>query len=205
MAEPDAGFTLLELLVALVVLGFVLAGIAGGAQFGQRAAEMQARSIAGHADAGAADRLLRQLVAEMDPGNAADGAHVTGGASALAFTTDLGRSAAALSGEGDAEVGLGVDAGHRLVLRWTPALHAIRLAAAPPPTTAVLLDGVERVEFAYWGHGEGGGEGGAGEWLSAWTEKDLPPLVRIRLRFLPELHRSWPDIIAATERLRPGG
>lgn len=186
--------------MALVVLGFVLAGIAGGAQFGQRAAEMQARSIANHADVGAADRLLRQLVAEMDPGNAADGAQVTGGAAALAFTTDLGRTAAALSGEGEAEIGLGVDAGHRLVLRWTPALHAIRLGPAPPPATAVLLDGVQRVEFAYWGHGEGG----AGEWLSSWTEKDLPPLVRIRLRFLPELHRSWPDIIAATQRLRPG-
>ncbi len=200
-AGSERGFTLLEVLVALVVLGFVLAGIAGGAQFGQRAADMQARSIAGHADSGAADRLLRQLVAEMDPGNATDGAHVTGGASALAFTTDLGRTAAALAGEGDAEIGLGVDAGHRLVLRWVPAVHAIRLVPAPPPATAVLLDGVERVEFAYWGHGEGG----AGQWLSAWTERDLPPLVRIRLRFLPELHRSWPDIIAATERLRPGG
>ncbi len=195
----DAGFTLLELLVALVVLGFVLAGIAGGVQFGQRAADMQARSIAEHADLGAADRILRRLVAEMDPGGANDPPNLAAGASALGFTTDLGRAAPALAANGgEAEIGLGVDGGHRLVLRWTPAVHAIRLVPAPA-ATAVLLDGVERVEFAYWGHADRGGA-----WVNSWTEKDIPPLVRIRLRFPADSHRSWPDIIAATERLRPG-
>ena len=166
-------------------------------QFGQRAADMQARSIAAHADMGAADRLLRRLVAAMDAGSLADPPHLTARASALGFTTDLGSAAAALGG-GEAEIGLVVDAGHRLVLRWEPALHGVRLGPAPAPRSSVLLDGVERVEFAYWGHGEGGG----GAWLSAWAERDIPPLVRIRLRFLPETHRAWPDIIAATERVR---
>ncbi len=193
----DGGFTLLELLVALVVLGFVLAGIAGGAQFGLRAADMQARSIAAHADLGSVDRLLRRLVAGMDAGSLANPPHLTAGASALGFTTDLGSAAAAL-GEGEADVGIVVDAGHRLMLRWEPALHAIRLGPPPVPQSSVLLDGVERVEFAYWGSINGGG----GQWLSGWTERDIPPLVRIRLHFMPATHRSWPDIIAATERLR---
>ena len=193
----ERGFTLLEILVALVVLGFVLAGIAGGVQFGQRAADMQARSIAAHADMGAADRLLRRLVAAMDPGTVTESPKLDGGATALGFTTDLGSAAAAL-GDGEADVGLGVDAAHRLVLRWTPALHAIRLGPPPVPRTAVVLDGVDRVDFAYWGHGEGGG----GSWLTSWHEKDIPPLIRIRLRFVPEAHRVWPDIVAATERLR---
>ena len=193
----DQGFTLLEILVALVVLGFVLAGIAGGVQFGQRAADMQARSIAAHADMGAADRLLRRLVAAMDPGTVTEDPKLSAAATALGFTTDLGSAAAAL-GDGEADIGLGVDGAHRLVVRWTPALHAIRLGPQPPPRSAVLLDGVERVDFAYWGHGEGGG----GAWLTSWTEKDIPPLVRIRLRFTPEAHRAWPDIVAATERQR---
>ena len=197
----ERGFTLLEVLVALVVLGFVLAGIAGGVQFGQRAADMQARSIAAHADLGSADRLLRRLVAAMDAGSLADPPHLTAGSSALGFTTDLGSAAAAL-GTGEADVGLVVDAGHRLVLRWQPSLHAIRLLPPPLPQTAILLDGVERVEFAYWGHPKGGGDGGGGQWLTRWTERDIPALVRIRLRFMPEAHRSWPDIIAATELLR---
>lgn len=193
----DRGFTLLELLVALVVLGFVLAGIAGGVQFGQRAADMQARSIAAHSDMGAADRLLRRLVAAMDAGSLAEPPHLTAGPSALGFTTDLGSAAAAI-GDGEADIGIVVDAGHRLVLRWEPALHAIRLGPPPVPQTSVILDGIERVEFAYWGHGEGGG----GQWLTRWTERDIPALIRVRLHFLPEARRSWPDIIAATERLR---
>ncbi len=195
----EAGFTLLEVLVSLVVLGFILAGIAGGVQFGQRAAATQARSIASHADMGGAERLLRRLVADMDPGDGAEST-VTGGANSLAFTTALGDAAAALGVAGEADVGIGVDEGHHLVLRWTPALHAFRLGPAPRPATAVLLDGVDRVDFAYWGRGAGG----AGQWLSAWHEKDLPPLVRVRLRFMPETHRNWPDIIAATGRLHPG-
>ena len=194
----SAGFTLLELLVALVVLGFILAGIAGGVQFGQRAAAVQATSIATHADVGAADRVLRRLVAAMDPGTDTDPPEITGSPAALAFTADLGDAAAALAGVGEADVGIGVDAAHQLVLRWTPSLHAIRLGPAPKPGQAVLLDGVERVEFAYWGHGAGGG----GQWLTAWREKDVPPLVRIRLRFVAAAHRHWPDIIIATQRER---
>ena len=191
---------MLELLVALVVLGFVLAGIAGGVEFGQRAADMQARSIAAHADIGAADRLLRHLIAEMDPGTVNEPPTIAGGPATLAFTTDLGRAAGALGG-GDADIGIGVDAAHQLVMRWVPALHAIRLAPAPQPEDSVLLDGVDRVEFAYWGSAGGN----AGQWLSSWTGKDIPPLIRVRLHFLAALRRTWPDIIARTERLHPSG
>ena len=194
----DRGFTLLEVLVALVVLGLVLAGIAGGVQFGQRAADMQARSIASHADMGAVDRLLRHLVAAMDPGTVNEPPRISGGPSALGFTTELGAAAAGLE-QGEADVGIGVDAEHRLVLRWVPALHAVRFGPAPPPRTSVLLDGVARVEFAYWARGEGG----AGQWLASWTQTGIPPLVRIRLHMVAEPRRTWPDIIAPTLRIQP--
>lgn len=192
----SGGFTLLELLAALVVLGFILAGIAGGMQFGERATAVQARTIAAHADAGAADRVLRRLIAGMDPGTESDPPHITGTASALAFSTTLGDAAAALGATGEADVSIGVDSSRHLVLRWTPSLHAIRLVPAPAPREAVLLDGVQAVEFAYWGHGAGGG----GEWLSGWGEREAPPLVRVRLHFMADAHRSWPDIVVATER-----
>jgi general secretion pathway protein J len=198
----DSGFTLLELIVALVVLGFVLAAIAGGFEFGLRAETMQSRRIAAHADLGATDRILRRLVAEMDPGTNSEPPQLTAGPSTLSFVSDLGRAAAGLGEDGSAQVGLGVDAGHHLVLRWSPAIHGIRLTPPPPVRTAVLLGEVERVEFAFWGRNP---EGGAGVWLSGWTERALPPLVRIRLRFAPGSGRSWPDIIAPTERMPVGG
>ena len=197
----DSGFTLLELLVALVVFGFVLAGLVGGLRFGLRAQDTQSRTIAEEADLGGTDRLLRNLVAEMDPGTAQEPPQITGGAHAVAFMTDLGRAAAGFGQDGSAEVGLGVDSQKQLVLRWQPVIHAVRLRPAPPPGTAVLLTGVEGVEFSFWGHGQGG----AGTWQTTWVERGLPPLVRIRLRFPPDSHRSWPDIVAATQRLPVGG
>ena len=180
-----------------MVFGFVLAGIAGGVQFGLRAGGMQAQRIASNADLGGADRILRRLVAEMDPGTLTEAPEIAGRTATLSFVTDLGRAVAALSGDGEANVALGVDESHRLVLRWTPYRHAINLGPQATVSTSVLLEGVERVQFAYWGHGEGN----AGQWLATWTEKGLPPLVRIRLSFLPSSHQNWPDIIVATERL----
>ena len=193
----DRGFTLLEILVALVVLGMVLAGIAGGVQFGERAADMQARSIAAHADMGAADRLLRRLIAAMDPGTQSETPQISAGAAAFGFTTDLGSAASAL-GEGEADIGLGVDAGHRLVIRWTPALHAFRLAppAAAANGGAARWRAAGRVRVLGPRRGRGGCLGDP-----LVTEKDIPPLVRIRLFFEPGTHRTWPDIIAATQRL----
>ena len=196
----DCGFTLLELIVALVVLGFVLAAIAGGFEFGLRAEILQSRNITAQADLGATDRILRRLVAEMDPGTSTEPPQITAEPSELSFTSDLGRAATGLGEDGSAQVGLGVDAGHRLVMRWSPTVHGIRLTPPPPVRTAVLLDAVERVEFAFWGQSSDGGV----KWLSTWTAPDLPPLIRIRLHFAPVSGRSWPDIIAPTQRLPTG-
>ncbi len=199
--RSERGFTLLELLVALVVFGFVLAGLVGGLRFGLRAQDTQARLIAAQADFGATDRVLRNLVAEMDPGSAQERPLVTGEGHAFGFVTDLGRAAAGLGQDGNASVALGVDSQHRLVLRWQPVIHAVRLRPGPPVSTEVLLTGVQGVDFAYWTHGQGG----AGTWSSTWSEQGIPPLVRIRLRFADDSHQSWPDIIANTERLPVGG
>ncbi len=199
MRRSAPGFTLLELLVALVVLGFVLAGIAQGVQFGLRTWTMQSRDSAAHADLDAADRVLRHLVAQMDPGTQATPPIVAGTESSLAFTTGLGEAAAAL-GVQEADVALLVQ-NHSLLLRWTPVARGIRLTPPPAATTTTLLPGVERVEFTYWAHGEGG----AGSWLTAWTEQGLPPIVKIRLIFPQAAHRRWPDILAPTMRLRPNG
>ncbi len=197
----DAGFTLLELLVALVVFGFVLAGLVGGLRFGLRAQDTQSRTIAAEANLGGTDRLLRSLVAEMDPGTPQTPPQIIGGEHAVGFVTDLGRAAAGFGQDGSAEIGLGIDSDKRLILRWQPVLHAVRLRPAAPPHSAVLLTGVDEVQFAFWSHGQDG----AGSWQPRWAERGLPPLVRIRLRFAPDSHRHWPDIIVATQRFPAAG
>ncbi len=190
----EAGFTLLEVLVALSVLGFLVLGLTQGTRYGLRAWDRQARLIAERGDLDAVDRVLRRLVEQMDPGSRTEAPRILGGAGALEFTTDLGPAAGAL-GTREADVRLSAEDG-RLLLRWRPHLHAVRLGPPPPPTDTELLRGVERLELSYWGEGA---------WRSAWNEARPPELVRLRLRFPAGDARRWPDIVAAPLRERPEG
>lgn len=96
----------------------------------------------------AMERVLRGFVAAADPGEADGRAAFHGQAHTLAFDTRLPISATGLLTR-NAEVGLGVDDRHRLVLRWTLSLHAERLTPPPPPQQTVLMDGVDHVDFSY--------------------------------------------------------
>lgn len=197
--KRDAGFTLLEVLVALVVLGFLVAGLTQGTRFGLRALDRGAARAAVAGDLDAVDRVLRRLVEAMEPGNAREPPVVEGDRGAFRIVTDLGAAAAAL-GDGAAEVRLVVEGG-RLVLRWRPARHVIPLAPPPPPDRAVLLEGVAGLELAYWGPAEAGG---APAWQDTWSRESLPALVRFRLLFPAGTGRRWPDIVAAPRRDRDG-
>lgn len=193
----DRGFTLLEMLVALVVLGFVVAGLSQGLRFGLRATDRQERQSAERGDLDAIDRLLRRLIVQMEPGTSREPNPVIGDSNAVAFTTDLGDAARALA-TSQAEVRLAIESG-RLVMAWRPFVHAQRLTPAPPPQRTVLLEGLDRIELAYWGRE--GDEPAA--WRSAWQQKALPTLIRIRLIFQPGANRRWPDIVAAPARPLP--
>ena len=42
---PQAGFTLLEVIISIVVLGFILAGMSQGARVGMHAWDLQTRAV----------------------------------------------------------------------------------------------------------------------------------------------------------------
>ncbi len=190
-AEP-AGFTLLEVIVALVVFGFLMAGLSQGVRFGLAAWGTQARIIEERGDLDAVDRTLRQIVQRMDPGTPADPPVISGTEARFAFTSVMPMAA----GGDSADMLLGTDAQHRLMLGWTPHLHVRRTAPPPPPRSEELLSGVERMDLAYWLLDAGGGR-----WVPTWTARELPALVRIRIVFAD--HRHWPDIVARPLRANP--
>ena len=197
MKHAPAGFTLLEVLVALVVLGLVLGGLVQGTRFGLRVADRQAATIAASADLDATERVLRGLIQQMDPGSLTSAPLLLAGATSLGFTTDLSVVAPSL-GVGEADIGLGVTPDHRLVLRWTPHLHATRLSAPPAATETTLLPGVTRVQFDYCCDA-------GGQWLGAWTEQALPALIRMQFVFPADSRRSWPPMAVAPMRMRLNG
>ncbi len=190
-AGRAAGFTLLEILVALVVFGFLMVGLSQGVRFGLTAWGMQERIIARRGDLDAVDRVLRQLIEQMDPGTRSDPRQVAGTQARFVFTSAL----PAMAGGESADMLLLVDSAHRFSLQWTPHLHAKRIAPPPPPHIEELLGGIDRVQFAYWRPSSSGGG-----WVVAWDGKSLPALVRIRIVFPESDPRHWPEIVAAPLR-----
>lgn len=208
-ARRQAGFTLLEVLVALVVLGLLLGGLSQGVRFGLRAWNSQARTLETRADFDAVDRVLRRLIENADPGRATIAAQITGQRTALSLVTELsaedGPSTLHL-----VEAAIGVNGARRLVLRVSPYLHAVRLLPVPAPETAVLLEGVLRLDIAYWGRAPGtsnaAGPSGADaprSWRTSWQGPQLPDLIRIEVVLPPGDTRRWPPIVAAPMRAKP--
>lgn len=190
----SAGFTLLEMLVALTVLGMILMGLAQGTHYGLLAWTTETRLSAGNADLNTVDMTLRHLIEGADPGGELDPAPFIGSSDRLGCVTAL-PNAAGPSPHRRIQAILMVDARHRLVLRWRPYMHATPLKPLPAPTDTKLLDHVAQLRIAYWRPGGG--------WLSAWHASDLPALVRMRVEFTRGDTRHWPDIVAATRFDRP--
>jgi len=199
----DDGFTLLELLVALVVLGFILAGLSQGVRYGLRATDTQARTLAERSELDAVDRALRRLIEQMDPGTARDGAGVQGSAGRLVFVSELPSASGLPTRRADIALGvdgaLGADGARRLVLRATPRPAGKPFGPPPPPLETELLRDVDHIELSYLARGPNS------TWSSAWSVKDLPFLVRLRVVFPKGDRRHWPDIVAGPRLERSAG
>ena len=189
----QSGFTLLEILVALAVFGFLLLGLSQTVRFGLVAWHQEARLSDGKTDLEAVDRSLRQIIENLTPADEGARTAIEGSATAL-----TGRTRLRVPGSGlDAipiEAGLAVS-GTRLVLRWRPYHHGEPLRAAPPPQKTELMSGVARLGISYWQS--------SGVWASAWKEPELPLLIRLRVTFTGEHPPRWPDIVVAPLLSRP--
>ncbi len=191
------GFTLLEMMVALLILGFIIAGLAGSTRLGFAAVRAQAHVEARGDGLEPADRLLRRVVAGMSLPNNPERPGLVGHANGFICITADPAPNLAPNGGGTAprwDASLGRD-GNRLVLRWLAHVHAERLTAPLPPRQAVLLTGLAALEISYLSTDRT-------EWLATWSGTSLPALVRIQLVFAPGDPRHWPPIVAATRQTR---
>jgi prepilin-type N-terminal cleavage/methylation domain-containing protein len=190
-AGRDAGFTLLELLAATVVLGLVISMLTQGLHFGLLATRLTSgeRGREQGQDLLAGDQALRRLIQRADPGTYPDPAPLRGTADVLSLTTEL-PSAAGPTLRADAEL---LAASGRLVMRWRQHRHAEAFGPGPAWQEATLADGVERVIFAYQGRGSSG-------WFPGWKGERLPTLVQVQLVFAEGSGLRWPPIVVAPLR-----
>ena len=207
-AAGERGFTLLEMLIAMSLLGLLMLGLFGGLRLGARVWEAGDAQSANRVRVEAVQRFIRTYLAQARPLTAADrtGDDVIafiGGADNLEFTAAL---PAHLSAGGFDHVTLTlVDSedgdGRALILRRGPLARREDGRAElfegdeSETETAVLLDDIAGVAFSYYGVPDGREDP---EWTDRWDdEARLPLLVRIRVA-LPETdRRTWPEMTIA--------
>jgi general secretion pathway protein J len=194
----ECGFTLLELLLAITILGLLMSVLAGGLRFGARAWESGDARAEQLTELGVVQRFLRQLIGQARP-HPIDGAAVpakaafAGAPDGVAF---MALAPARLAGGEFHVFSLGLEAaeaGRSLVLGWYPLPHGEE--ASDPDAGArrtVLLEGIETASFAYF---DPGGPSRAPGWRESWHDPLLlPSLVRLQLVFV-DRDRVWPDLL----------
>lgn len=183
-ARRDAGFTLLEMLLALAILALITSTILGGLHFGRRAWQTgQSYDARGEIEAAAlaiSELLRRSFPAVVTGAGARPVVVFFGRPDGCRFTT---------SSEGEtqraglllAEIGVRSNGGRSDLAVWTKVFRSESALAATREDmeeTSVLHD-VASFDLAYFGVVE---SGSSPTWRSSWTDADgLPQLVSVRL------------------------
>jgi general secretion pathway protein J len=194
----QAGFTLVEVLVALILLSLLTMALFFSVRFGVTAWQRgTGRSDQIHTSMLVQD-LLRRLIGQAYPLVLSDGSgngrvDFEGTSTSLDFLAPV---PVALASGGRARFKLSIERhgdGSDLVVTSRPELAAAD--AATELSRKTLLATIETAEFSYFGAVQ---SDGAAQWHDRWSgEMTLPMLVRVRLRFARGDPRLWPDLTIA--------
>jgi hypothetical protein len=194
-AGGDAGFTLLELLVAGVLTAMIVALGAGGLNFGARVWERVGATAEARIEERAARRFIARLIEAAEPIRLRDGTRAppvlfVGEADRLLLVAPL---PAALAGPAPQLAALEAErrgAGFDLVLRWRPLDTGRPLDRfGPADGEETILSGLSAVTFRY---------GDPAALADRWPGAVAPPAL-VELSYVRDGRR---ETVAAAPRLR---
>jgi general secretion pathway protein J len=194
----EAGFTLVELLVALALFGLLSVALFGSIRMGM-ASWTRGTARADQVDQTLhAQNLLRGLIEEAYPLFLAD---VPAGGHA-----DFAGTSQSLDFLAPTPIARGVGGRSRFRIAIARSREAMNLVLTSTvelawpeqtaqPITTVLLAGVADVQFSYFG---AVGADRAAAWHDAWRgQASLPQLLRVRVRYADGDSRNWPELLIA--------
>lgn len=188
----EAGFTLLELLVSLAILGLMAATLLSGLVTGRRVWERVETRTGESEEVAAAQNALRDMIETIYPRGSFDGSrpHVEFAGDARGFSFQ----GAPARAQGPSYPWL-----HRIGLSQAGALtlyaaNPLSVSPGREATARPLIGEVTGVEFAYFGPTDFDPRP---RWRDRWRDQSaLPEAVRVRLSFRPSDRRFWPDLVA---------
>ena len=193
-AEDEAGFSLVELLVAITLLSLLSGILMGSLHFGLKAWERGTAHSDQVGNSMVAQQFLRRALEDAYPFFSSGDpsrrrVEFAGSADSVSF---LAPATAALGGGGRSRITLSVrrqEGRADLMVRAEPELGG----QAPASGGTRLVANVESVELAYFGKSR---SDKAPAWHNRWAEEiALPQLVRVGVRFPAGDARTWPDLV----------
>jgi general secretion pathway protein J len=195
----SSGYTLIEMMVSLSLLGLIGLLLSGSFQFGARTWEITSQEVDRIGEVEAAQSLLRRQVGQVLPltfrGQAAEPETVfVGGTQDLRFAAPLSlhQSDAGLYVFvlGTSTTGPTED----LVVQWQVYRPDWPATGAPLGEPLVVVADIADLQLTYFGRVN---EEADPVWQTEWKAKGVPMLLRIDIAFPEGDRRSWPTFIVA--------
>ena len=200
-ARRTAGFTLVELLVAITLLGLIAVLLAGGLRFGARAWERGSEVAEDASDLALVQAFVRRQLGGARPlrrrgEELAKALDFVGEPDGVEFVVLM---PAHLDVPGFYRIAFRLerdqDGRHLLMERRTFDLGD-DLGAGKVLDQRILIDRIAGGEFTYFGAAE---EGDPPQWREQWQDATiLPELVRLKMHFPVGDRRSWPELTMRT-------
>jgi general secretion pathway protein J len=194
--HQEAGFTLMELLVAIALLSLLSVVLVGSLRFSLTAWARGADHVERVEDTAIVQEFLRRTIGDAyplfilsDPTRGVGYVDFTGTRQSLRFLAD---APIALGGRGRVWFALALERqnGHaHFIITSTPEL------AAAASARKILLPDVEGIALDYFGIARADRQAA---WHAVWrVEPVLPQLVRLKVSFASSDQRAWPDLVIA--------
>jgi general secretion pathway protein J len=206
--RANLGMTLLEVMVALVLLSLLSIGLVTSFRLGERTYHQLTAAVTADRDVVAAQRFVRQILESTYPFQQPTGSRIPafgleGSATELTVTAPMPQGG---GGRGHYRYQLVVQttrAGLKTLLVRSTLDRNGTLAMASSSSGGesheeALLEGIDSLEWAYLRPDDTLGSVSADDrrWASSWSESKSPPvLVRLRVTFPPGDRRRWPELL----------